>query len=133
MSDIEIWCYDYCKVKYNNYHVYCLICNCINNWAVNIHRTAFLIQACISRMLAPAWFLKIAFVCDVSMCVYVPPRLYGMIWTPYDWINKFYSFYATAVVGIISRCGLRINVHSGKQPNKQRRALCKPSIHFNSS
>ena len=30
----------------------------------------------------------------------------GMIWTLYDWLNKFYSFYMTAVVNIVSWHGM---------------------------
>ena len=44
----------------------------------------------------------------VCVCVCVLLRILiisGVIWTPYDWLNKFYSFIA-AIVGIVSRCGL---------------------------
>ena len=34
-----------------------------------------------------------------------------MIWSSYDWLNKSYSFYVAAVVGVVSRRGLRIEVH----------------------
>ena len=57
----------------------------------------------------------------------------GMMWTPYDWLNKFYSLYVAAVVGIISRCGLSIDEHHENHLNKYKLALYKPSIHFNSS
>ena len=57
----------------------------------------------------------------VCLCAFVsvcpPPRLLitsGVIWTPYDWLNKFYSFYMVAVVVIGSGCGLRIEVYRGK-------------------
>ena len=64
---------------------------------------------------AHAWFLRIALVCEclyarvfVCMCVCPPPRLLlitsGMIWTPYDWSDKFYGFYIAAVVDIGSEC-----------------------------
>ena len=71
-------------------------------------------QACTGCRPVHAWFLKIvcvhAYMCT-CICVYVspPPRLLitsGVIWTPYDWLNKFYSIYMVAVVGIVSRCGL---------------------------
>ena len=42
----------------------------------------------------------------------------GVIWTLYDWLNKLYSFYITAVVDIVSRHGLSIDVHHTNQPNK---------------
>ena len=57
----------------------------------------------------------------------------GMMWTPYDWLNKFYSVYVVAVVGIISRRGLSIDEHHKNHLNKYTLALYKPSIHFNSS
>ena len=34
----------------------------------------------------------------------------GVIWTPYDWLNKFYSCYMTIVVIIVNRCGLGIDM-----------------------
>ena len=51
----------------------------------------------------------------VYVCVHPPLRLLiirGVIYTPYDWLNKFYGFYITAVVGIVSGHGLRIHMHS---------------------
>ena len=71
------------------------------------------------------------FVC-VYVCVSPPLRLLitsSMIWTPYDWLNKFYSFCVVAIVGIVSRHGLS----NESQPNKRKLALYKPSILFNSS
>ena len=47
----------------------------------------------------------------------------GMIWTPYDWLNKLYSFNMVAAVGIISRCGLKIDAHHRYQPNKDKLML----------
>ena len=40
------------------------------------------------------------------MCVSVcpPPRLVitsGVIWTSYDWLNKYYSFCMAAIIGIV--------------------------------
>ena len=69
------------------------------------------------------------------MFVSPSPRLLltsGMIWTPYDWLNNFYTFYVAAVVGIASRYGLGvdINVQHDNQPNKHRITLYKLSIHF---
>ena len=65
-----------------------------------------------------AWFLEIDFVCDVCMCVCVCPPLRplitsGVIWTPYDWVKKFYSFYMAAAVVIGNGRGLRIEVGCG--------------------
>ena len=51
-----------------------------------------------------------------GMCVCPLPRLLitsGVIWTPYDWLNKFYSFYMAAVVIIGSGRGLRIEARRG--------------------
>ena len=52
----------------------------------------------------------------------------GMIWTPYDWLNKFYSFYLVAVVSIISRRGLRIDGHCRNQLNKSKLVMYKLRI-----
>ena len=46
---------------------------------------------------------------DLSMCL--PPKLLitsHMIWTAYDWLKQFYSFYMAAIAGITSRCDLSI-------------------------
>ena len=45
----------------------------------------------------------------MCVCVFVcpPPRLLitsGVIWTPYDWLNKFYSCYMATIV-IVNGCG----------------------------
>ena len=48
----------------------------------------------------------------VCMCVCPPLRLLitsGVIWTPYDWLNKFYSRYMAIVVLIVNRHGLGID------------------------
>ena len=69
----------------------------------------------------------------VCVCIY-PPRLAissGVIWTPYDWLNNFYSFYMAAIVGIVCRCGLTIEVRRRNQTNKSKLELCKPWNHFN--
>ena len=57
----------------------------------------------------------------VCVCVFLSPRLLitnGVIWTPYDQLSNFYSFYMAAVVGImiISRLGLSIDRHHRNQP-----------------
>ena len=54
------------------------------------------------------------------MCVFVcvsTSRLSitsGMIWTPYDWLNKFYSCYMATLVGIVDGHGLGIDTYSKK-------------------
>ena len=72
----------------------------------------------------------------MCVCVWPPFRLIiisGMIWTPCDWLNKFYSFYVAAIVGIVSTHGLSTDACHGKQPNKYKLELYKPPVHFNSS
>ena len=44
---------------------------------------------------------------------------------PYDWLNKFYSFYTEDVVGIVSTHGLRNEAQYKNQPNKSKLALYK--------
>ena len=50
------------------------------------------------------------------LCVYVCPPLRllitsGVIWTLYDWVNKFYSCYMAALVGIVNGRDLGIYTH----------------------
>ena len=47
----------------------------------------------------------------------------GMIWTLYDWLNEFYSFYMAATVVIDSGRGLKIKASHGNQPNKCKLAV----------
>ena len=50
------------------------------------------------------------------VCVCPRPRLLiisGMICSPYDWLNKFYSCYMAIVVGIVNGHGLGINKRRG--------------------
>ena len=62
-------------------------------------------------------FHKSTFVWEVSMCfcVYPPLRVLitsGMIWIPYDWLNKkFYSFCMAFVVDVLRRYGFGSKVH----------------------
>ena len=51
------------------------------------------------------------FCTDICICVCPPPRLLitsSMIWTPCDWLNKFYGCYMATVVVIIKGHGLGI-------------------------
>ena len=77
----------------------------------------------------PPGFLKLI-LCG-CVCVRPPPRLLitsGMICTPYDWLNKFYS-YMGAVVRIVSGVALAsIRVVE----TKSKLALYKLLIHCNS-
>ena len=64
----------------------------------------------------------------VCMCMYMCVRLLiisGMIWTPYDWLNKFYSCYMAAVIIINDGRGLGVEVHCKSQPNKSKLSLYK--------
>ena len=48
--------------------------------------------------------------------MYQRPRLLktsGVIWTLYDWLNKFYSCYITTVAVIVNGHGLGINTRRG--------------------
>ena len=47
----------------------------------------------------------------------------GMIWTLYDWLNEFYSFYMAATAVIDSGCALKIKACHGNQPNKYKLAM----------
>ena len=49
---------------------------------------------------------------------------------PYDWLKSFYSFFIPAIVGIIRRCDLTVEVCCGNQPNNSNLALYKLLIHF---
>ena len=55
-----------------------------------------------------------------------------MLLTPYDWLNKFYSYYMATVVGIVNGHGLGIDMHHENKPNKSKLALYKVLIHCNS-
>ena len=67
----------------------------------------------------------------VRACVHPPLRLLitsGVIWTPYDWLNKIYSFYMAAVVIIDDGRGLTVEVCHINQPNKSKLSLYKPLL-----
>ena len=77
----------------------------------------FLNQAHAGHRPVHTWFLKNDAVRIVGMhvcvCVFVCPcpRLLmtsGMIWTSYDWLNKFYSCYMATVVAIVNGRSLSI-------------------------
>ena len=62
----------------------------------------------------------------VCVCLCTPPRLLitsDVIWTPYDWLNKFYIFCVAVTVDILSRHGLSIDVYHGNKLNKYKLAL----------
>ena len=83
-----------------------LRCEVMSICIVLVKLSNFLNQAHAGHRLVHAWFLKIV---DVYVCVCPPPRLLiisGVIWTPYDWLNKFYSCYMATVVVIVNGRGL---------------------------
>ena len=50
---------------------------------------------------------------SVCVCVCLPPRLLitsGMMWTPYDWLNKFYGCHMATVVVIVNERDLGIGM-----------------------
>ena len=55
----------------------------------------------------------------LHVCVSTPRLLItsGVMWCDidsiYDWLNKFYSYYIAAVVGIVSRCDISIHTRHG--------------------
>ena len=66
-------------------------------------------------------FIACVCVCSLLVCVCSPLRQLitsGMIWTLYDWLTNFYTFYVAAVVSIVSKCGLSFDVHDENQPNE---------------
>ena len=75
---------------------------------------------------------KLVYMCVhvcVCVCVCLPSRLLltsGVIWAPYDCLNKFHSFCVAAVVDIL---GLSIDLHCRNQPIANK---SKPLIHINS-
>ena len=72
----------------------------------------------------------------MCLCVYPPPRLLiasarcGVIWTPYDWLNKGYSFYMTVAIVISGGYGLRIEACYSNQPNKGKLLLYNCYFYF---
>ena len=58
----------------------------------------------------------------MHVCAHVStPKLLitsGVIWTPNDWLNKFYYFYAAAAISIVSRHGFRNEAQHRNQCNK---------------
>ena len=67
----------------------------------------------------------------ICVCVCPPPRLLitsGVIWNPYDWLNKFYRFYMAAVAIINDGCGLTVAACRINQPNKSNLSLYKPLL-----
>ena len=67
------------------------------------------------------------------LCLSAPRLLItsGMIYTPYDWLNKFYSFYKPDVVSIISVRGFTIEARHRKQTNKTKLVLYNCYFHCN--
>ena len=54
-----------------------------------------------------------ACLCFVFVCMCPPPRLLitsGVMWTPFNWLNKFYSCYLATVVIIVNGHSLGIGI-----------------------
>ena len=85
--------------------------------------TSFLNQECTNLWPVGAWFLL------SKKCMYVTPlpqAINSMMWTSYGRLNKFYNFYMTAFVDIISRCVQRIEACHRNQSNKSKLVLYHP-------
>ena len=57
----------------------------------------------------------------VCVCVSPHPRLLitsAVIWTPHDWLNKFYNCFMTIVVVIVNGRSLGIDARRRHSPNK---------------
>ena len=95
--------------------------------SIQICAYVFLNQARAGRRPSCPWFLKmVSTYVDIYMYVCPPPRLLitnGMIWTPYDWLNKGYSLYMPTVVVISDGHGLRIEACHRSQPDKSKLSL----------
>ena len=79
-------------------------------------------------LLSSMYFLMCVCMCvRVCVCVSAPRLLItsGVIWTPYDWLNNFYSFYMMSVVINHSGHSLRIEALHRNQSNKIKLALYK--------
>ena len=51
-------------------------------------------------------------VCFVFVCLSTGLlKTRGMIWIPYDWLNKFYSCHVATVLGTVNGCDLGIGTH----------------------
>ena len=77
-------------------HVWMYVCMCV---CIYVYRIVGFLELLLSANVCMR-----ACVC-LRLCVCLPPRLLitsGVIWTPYDWSNKFYGFYMAAVVDISS-------------------------------
>ena len=71
----------------------------------------------------------------VCLCVCPPQRLFitsGMIWTSYDYLNKFYSCYMATIAIIVYGRGLGIDTRHRHQPTMSYVVLYKALIYCNS-
>ena len=69
------------------------------------------------------------------VCLCWPPRLLitsNAIEIQRKWLNNLYSFCVGAVVDIISRYGLNLNVHHRNQRKRNKLAMYSLLLHFNS-
>ena len=106
----------------------CVLCVCVCVYAC----ACMCVRVCVHVCMCVCVCVCMCVCMCVCVCVCLPPRLLitsGVIWTPYDWLNKFYSFYAAAVLSIISRHDLSIDAQCENQLNLHKLALYKLSIH----
>ena len=112
---------------------YTVVCNSLYLLYIGYCMVGFSNQVYAGHRPGHAWSIK-NFSVYTSICVHVwlcvCPLLRllitsDMIRTPYDWLNRFYSFCMAIVVGIVSRHGFTVEGHSINQPNKCKQALCK--------
>ena len=78
----------------------------------NVQMYAFVKPGACQPVAGVCLVYKNSFCADVCMCMCPParppPRLLiisGVIWTPCDWLNKFYSCYVATVLVIVKECG----------------------------
>ena len=98
--------------------------------ATNKSGTTAVMYAILLNQVCVPGFLELLLSVNVCMLVCPPPRLLissDVIWTPFDWSNKFYGFYMAAVVNINSGRGISIYMC-----HKSKLLLYKPFLHCNS-
>ena len=87
------------------------------------------VHVCLCVCLSVCLSVYVSVCVCVCMCLCMCVRSTSdVIWTPYDWVNKLYSFYVATVVSIINGRGFSIDTCHKNQPNKCKLSLYKPLI-----